>query len=101
MIFYFPDENRWVAVSSAFQSQCFHTDESTGHRNPQAFDVPAADGRVRTLAAIANPIGPDLGLESITVLNTTPKPIDLSSWKIADTKVTKAPGRPCWSSFRE
>ncbi len=90
LIFHFPDENRWVAVFLAFQSQCFHTDDATGHRIPEACDVPAADGRVCIIAALVNPTGPDRGLESVTILNTTPKSIDLNGWKLADSKKKKA-----------
>ncbi len=91
IIFHFPDEDRWVAVFLAFQSQCFHTDDNAGHRIPEACDVPAADGRVLIVAALVNPTGPDQGLESVTLLNTTPKPIDLSGWKLADRKKNKVP----------
>ncbi|MCX6673869.1 MAG: DUF2278 family protein [Methanothrix sp.] len=91
LIFHFPDENRWVAVFLAFQSQCFHTDDVTGHRIPEACDVPAADGRMCLVAALVNPAGPDKGLESVTILNVTPKPIDLNDWKLADSKKNKAP----------
>lgn len=91
LIFHFPDENRWVALFTAFQSQCFHTDDITGHRIPEACDVPAADGRVRILAALVNPTGADKGLESVTILNVTPKPIDLKGWKLADSMKKKAP----------
>lgn len=91
LIFHFPDEDRWVAVFLAFQSQCFHTDDATGHRIPEACDVPAADGRVCIVAALVNPAGPDQGLETVTILNTTPKAIDLSGWKLADRNKNKMP----------
>ncbi len=91
IIFHFPDENQWVAVFLAFHSQCFHTDDATGHRIPEACDAPAADGRVRIVAALVNPSGPDQGLETVTILNTTPKPIDLKGWKLADRNKNKVP----------
>ncbi|WP_366931322.1 hypothetical protein [Methanolobus sp.] len=31
-----PEENRWVAICLAFQSQCFDTDDLTGHCLPNA-----------------------------------------------------------------
>lgn len=89
LLFHLPDEKRWVALFTAFQSQCFHTDDVTGHRIPQACDVPAADGRVRLLAALVNPSGPDKGLESVIILNITPKPIDLKGWNLADSEKKK------------
>lgn len=91
LIFHFPDENRWVAVFLSFQSQCFHTDDATGHRIPEACDVPAADGRVCIVAALVNPVGPDRGLENVTILNITPEPIDLNDWKLADRNKKKTP----------
>jgi len=91
LIFHFPDENRWVALFTAFQSQCFHTDDVTGHRISEACDVPAADGRVCIVAALVNPVGPDRGLESVTILNITPKPIDLKGWTLVDMEKKKAP----------
>lgn len=91
MIFHFPDENRWVAIFTAFQSQCLHTDDITGHRISEDCDVPAADGRVRILAALVNPIGPDRGLESITIINITPQSIDLKGWSLAGSEKKKAP----------
>ena len=91
LIFHFPDENRWVAVFLAFQSQCFHTDDTTGHKIPEACVAKAADGRVLIVAALVNPTGPDQGLESVTILNTTPKTIDLKGWALADRNKNKAP----------
>jgi hypothetical protein len=91
IIFHFPDEKRWVAVFLAFQSQCFHTDDATGHRISEACDAPAADGTVCIVAALVNPSGPDQGLENVTVLNTTPKAIDLKGWKLADRNKNKMP----------
>jgi uncharacterized protein YukJ len=91
IIIHFPDEDRWVAVFLAFQSQCFHTDDSTGHRIPEACDAPALDGRVCIVAALVNPTGPDKGLETVTILNITPKPIDLKGWKLADRNKNKMP----------
>jgi uncharacterized protein YukJ len=91
LIFHFPDENRWIAMFLAFQSQCFHTDDVTGHQIPEACDVPVVDGCVRIVAALVNPVGPDRGLESVTILNITPTPIDLNGWKLADRNKRKAP----------
>jgi len=91
LIFHFPDEKRWVALFLAFQSQCFHTDDAHGHRIAEACDAPADDSRVRIVAALVNPLGADKGLESITILNVTPKPIDLKGWTIADKNKKKMP----------
>jgi hypothetical protein len=43
------------------------------------------------VAALVNPVGPDNGLESVIILNITPKPIDLKGWKLVDSEKKKAP----------
>jgi len=89
LIIHLPDEDRWVAIFLAFQSQCFHTDDATGHRIDES---PATgDGSVRIIAALVNPKGQDSGLESVLLLNTTPEPIDLTGWALADKNKNKAP----------
>ena len=84
---------QWVALFLAFQSQARHTDDQTGHRlgdAPSPTPIPeptqpaAVDGRVRIVAALVNPEGGDVGLETVTVLNTTPEAIDLRGWSIVD-----------------
>ena len=102
LIIHLPDEARWVAIFLAFQSQCFHTDDTTGHRIPEACDggggAPPApheptetrDKDVRIIAALINPEGHDYGLESVTLLNTTPDSIDLDGWAIVDKNKKKA-----------
>ena len=72
---------QWVALFLAFQSQCWHTDDVNGHCLET---VETADGSVRIIAALVNPEGTDTGLESVTLLNTTPETIDLSGWSIVD-----------------
>ena len=96
LIIHLPDEARWVAIFLAFQSQCFHTDDTTGHRIPEACDdIPPEptvirDKDVRIIAALINPEGHDYGLESVTLLNTTPDSLDLDGWAIVDKNKKKA-----------
>lgn len=93
LIIHLPDEARWVAIFLAFQSQCFHTDDATGHRIPEACEdeTPVArDKDVRIIAALINPEGHDYGLESVTLLNTTPDSIDLTGWALVDKNKKKA-----------
>ncbi len=107
----FPEQ--WVGVFLAFQSQCWHTDDATGHCLGEVPDDggaggggtgggeaggggesaeekrrpvvdPESDGRVRIVAALVNPTGHDPGRESVTLVNVTPDPIDLDGWAIAD-----------------
>ncbi|MBA1343588.1 MAG: hypothetical protein C5S52_08335 [ANME-2 cluster archaeon] len=102
LIIHLPDEARWVAIFLAFQSQCFHTDDATGHRIPEACDgsTPPAppvdeptetrDKDVRIIAALINPEGHDYGIESVTLLNTTPDSLDLDGWAIVDKNKKRA-----------
>lgn len=104
LLVHFPNESQWVAILLKFQSQSWHTDDKTGHRisgevsgppsdtetppigsilpsDLPTFDRP--DGMVRIVAAMVNSIeSPER--ESVTLLNTTPKAIDLSGWAIMD-----------------
>jgi len=99
LIIHLPDEARWVAIVLAFQSQCFHTDDVTGHRIPEACgggttseDEPTVvrDKDVRIIAALINPEGHDYGIESVTLLNTTPDSLDLDDWAIVDKTKKRA-----------
>ena len=78
-------ESRWVGIFLAFQSQAWHTDDATGHAisgtqpRPEAGTEPA-----RILAALVNPVGPAPEAETITLINASPVPIDLTGWQIAD-----------------
>jgi uncharacterized protein YukJ len=95
---------QWVGVFLAFQSQVWHTHDTTGHALPGfAPGLPGTvteppnqgegDGRVRIVAALVNPRGHDPGLETVTIINTTPDPIELNGWSIADKhKQTSAIG---------
>ena len=91
LLFHFPQQNQWVGVFLAFQSQAWHTDDKTGHRMPEVpipIPVPEPgaipDGMVRIVAAKINPLGGDVGEESVTLINTTPETIDINGWSIAD-----------------
>jgi hypothetical protein len=77
---------RWVAIFLAFQSQSWHTDDTTGH----ALDAePAAS--VQVVAALVNPVGPSPEKESVTLLNTSPDEVDLTGWSFADRDKRRAP----------
>ncbi len=87
----------------AFQSQCWHTDDATGHCIGPApgrggeggegggdrgdggeGEGEARDGHVRIVAALVNPPGHDPGRETVTLINTTPEAVDLTGWALAD-----------------
>lgn len=92
LLLHFTKQDRWTAVFLAFQSQSFQTDDATGHpragvREPgERPDVLPADPEklVRIVAALVNPAGADEGRETVTVINTTPKKINLQGWKLAN-----------------
>ena len=106
LFFHFPaDNDRWVAIFLAFQSQSFQTDNVTGHATaapqpqpqpqpgpqpqPQPQPAPAAPG-LRIVAALANSIQ-DPEIETVTLLNASPAAIDLSGFVLADKNKNKLP----------
>ena len=104
LLIYLPEEDRWVAIFLAFQSQSFNTDDMTGHSLPDVPNAPEVsepsspaceikepkepesveDGSVFIVGALVNPDGVDSGKESVTLFNASPKQIDLVGWSIED-----------------
>ena len=86
LIVHFPSQNRWVGIFLAFQSQAWHTDDHTGDVLDAAPPRPQQPGRepVRILAALVNPTGPAPEAETLTLLNASPHPVDLTGWRVAD-----------------
>ncbi|MBD1864810.1 MULTISPECIES: DUF2278 family protein [Trichocoleus] len=93
LLIHFPTDNRWIGIFLKFQSQCWHTDDTTGHcivakpapGHPTETPIKGeVDLVVRIIAALVNPEGADLGIETVTLLNTSPTSIDLTGWAIAD-----------------
>jgi uncharacterized protein YukJ len=92
LLFHFPSPEQWVAIFLAFQSQAWHTDDVHGHAiagppaptpTPTPAPVPT-DHIVRIVAAMVNPAGPAPERETVTLLNTTSKPVALTGWQVAD-----------------
>jgi hypothetical protein len=96
LLFYFSSRNRWSAIFTAFQSQSFYTDDTTG--NPIT-EVPIPDPNqppmpdpnqppnrtpVSIVAAMVNPGGDDVGMEYVILLNKSNQDIDLEGWQIVD-----------------
>jgi uncharacterized protein YukJ len=80
LLLHFPAQEQWVAIFLKFQSQTWHTDDTTGH---QITDGAEADGTVRIVGALVNAVqSPET--EFVTLLNTTVDAIDLTGWKLAD-----------------
>jgi uncharacterized protein YukJ len=87
IVFRFPSTDQWVAVFLVFQSQAWHTDDSTGHAITGPGPVPGPtepDRVVRIVGALVNPIGPAPEPETVTLLNVSPGPVELAGWQIAD-----------------
>ncbi|MGW1624056.1 DUF2278 family protein, partial [Streptomyces sp. NPDC002172] len=68
----------------AFQSQAWHTDDVTGHTLPDVDTSRPAPGEqpVRVVAALVNPPGPTPEVETVTLLNASPAPVDLTGWRL-------------------
>jgi uncharacterized protein YukJ len=84
-------QEQWVALFLAFQSQSWHTDDSTGHAIPAPSPGPTPtpapgdrDGQVCIAAALVNPKGDDPGFETVTLVNASPAAVDLAGWVLAD-----------------
>ena len=84
---HFPQQDQWVGIFLAFQSQAWHTDDTTGHTIQDGGVI--TDGSVRIVAAKVNPAGSDAGRESVILLNASPEEIDLDGWMIADKNKKK------------
>ena len=87
----FSSTRQWVAIFLAFQSQAWHTDDTTGHPSSDTPQGPGPqpdpgepDYAVRIVGALVNPIGPAPEHETVTILNASPSAIDLAGWQIAD-----------------
>jgi uncharacterized protein YukJ len=76
-------ESRWVAIFLAFQSQSWHTDDTTGHAIEDT-PSPQENVAVRIVGALVNPVGPAPEAERVTLLNASPAAVDLTGWLLAD-----------------
>lgn len=96
LVLHFPAEDRWVAIFLAFQSQAFHTDDTTGDALGEDGAPAAAAAAVRIVAAMVNPAGPAPEAESVLLLNASPAQVDLTGWQIADRakQTCPVPGGP-------
>lgn len=85
MLVHLPVESRWIALFLAFQSQGWHTDDTTGHTIPAA-PRPHVDGEatLRILAALVNPVGTAPAAGTVTLVNTSAAPVDLDGWHLSD-----------------
>jgi uncharacterized protein YukJ len=82
LLIHYASRNQWVGIFLAFQSQSFHTDDTTGNRIDTVIPTPSAG--VRIVAALVNPRDEDKGKETVVLINTSPEPVDLNGWALAD-----------------
>jgi uncharacterized protein YukJ len=90
--------SRYVGLFLRFATQWLPTDNATGHRSPEAQQIPAggsplAGGGGPTLVthptvyierALVNPDGDEPGKEVVVIGNTTVASVDLTGWSIVD-----------------
>lgn len=107
LIFYFPQEiNPWVAIFLKFQTQTWHTNETTGNpltgkdknknnnnntkkKRLTKKSIPTEEephGLIRIVAALVNDGTTQQKNESVTIINTSDQKIDLTGWQLLDTK---------------
>jgi hypothetical protein len=102
---------RFIAYFTKFQSQSWHTSDSTGHAisgtgEPLPPGVPPIPGpgggtptgpghdpdhEVRIVAALVNPVGPAPERETVTLLNTLADAADLGGWALLDKQKHRMP----------
>jgi uncharacterized protein YukJ len=96
LLLHLPRESRWIGIFLAFQSQAWHTDDTTGHAIDDAPRPDRAGAPMEILAAMVNPAGPAPERETVLLLNASPVATDLTGWRIADRvkRTCPVPGGP-------
>ncbi|MEU9123166.1 DUF2278 family protein [Streptomyces sp. NPDC048506] len=85
ILVHFPAESRWVAVFLAFQSQSWHTDDTTGHTIPAVSRAAAEEeATLRIIAALVNPVSATQEEETVTLVNTSADAVDMNGWHLSD-----------------
>ncbi|MBD2448472.1 DUF2278 family protein [Nostoc sp. FACHB-152] len=87
LLIYYPARNQWVGIFLAFQSQSFHTDDTTGNRLDVV--ISSTTAAIRIVAALVNPVGEDIGKETVSLINTSSDQVDLRGWALADRNKRK------------
>ncbi|HEY5846742.1 MAG TPA: DUF2278 family protein [Nakamurella sp.] len=88
LLLHFPDQDQWVGVFLAFQSQAWHTDDVTGHA---LGTNPVADHILSIVGALVNPVGPAPEAETVTLLNAGPQELDVTGWVLMDRLKNRMP----------
>jgi uncharacterized protein YukJ len=92
LLLHYPACDQWVGIFLAFQSQSWHTDDHTGHTIPGLLlpsPAPIAgptkpDHLVRIAAVLINPTEPAPQRQSVTLINTSAQPLNLTGWALLD-----------------
>ncbi len=90
LLIHYPSRQQWVGIFLAFQSQSFHTDDTTGNRIDN-IGITTTSAAVRIVAAMVNPMDKDTGKETVLLINTSPEPVDLTGWALANKLKSKHP----------
>ena len=61
-----------------------HTVNVGGASTCTFMDPPPMPSNIRIVAALVNPVGDDVGKESITIINTGSEPVAINNWEIID-----------------
>ncbi len=99
LIIHFEEENRFVGIFLAFQSQATVTDDqghtvgstTAGGENPGG-EEPQPGALLKSLfitAALVNPDGEDMGKEQVLLLNLSNQTIDLEGYQLLDRLAQK------------
>jgi uncharacterized protein YukJ len=88
LVLHYPSNDQWVAVFLAFQSQAWHTDDTTGHA---ISDSDSGDHSLRIVGALVNPVGPAPEQEFVTLINPGVTDINLSGWGLLDRLKQRMP----------
>lgn len=84
LFFYFPENEQWVGVFLAFQSQAIHTDDVNGNPIERPAKLVESNNRLRIVAALVNPAGKERGNESVTIMNISNEEVALLGWSVLD-----------------
>ncbi len=90
LLIHYPSRQQWVGIFLAFQSQSFHTDDTTGNRIDN-IGITTTSAAVRIVAAMVNPLGKDTDKETVLLINTSPEAVDLTGWALANKLKSKHP----------
>lgn len=100
-----PRQQRWTGLFLKFQSQSWRTDPATGHALPEPegpLGTAATNGchplgsralecTVRIAAILVSPASNQPSRQSVTLLNVSPAPVDLSGWRLTGEGKAKCP----------